>query len=69
MKTKKTKFKIFHSNGKAEIIESAKVEWAKEKDGLRIKFGGRVIRGVVCMIQVIEPQVVNVPEQDNEDDD
>ena len=55
----KRKFKIWNADGKPQTVEASTVVWSKEKAGLKIRFDKqKPITGIVCMIEISEPQVI-----------
>ena len=66
----KRKFKIWHADGKPQTVEASTVVWSKEKSGLKIRFDERKhVVGIVCMIEISEPQVEEAPPKPDYDSD
>lgn len=68
------KFRIFNSDGKAEVIEGSRISWKKTKDGLEVKlFNGKKlvqnIKGVICLVEDMPDVIIAQPKNETRDDD
>lgn len=62
-------YRVYHHDGKPENIEGSSATHTKQKDGLKIKIGKRVITGAIALVEVIAETKQFVSVQTVDDDE